>query len=90
MTGMKIAAGTALASGGVATVAQIVDPQALAGLGVPQLFALVAIVAIAALVFTVCKFVPSINQLTGELRELNGTMRERPCIAGDDKCKVKK
>ncbi len=80
MTGMKVAGGVALGSGGLATLGQVVDPKDLGGLGPTQLATLVSLVAIGALVFIVLKFIPVILKLVTAISTLIAKMEERPCI----------
>jgi CBS domain containing-hemolysin-like protein len=86
MTGIKIASGVALFSGGSAMLAQLASPKDLIGLGAEQLLALVALSAIAALVYFVCKFIPALLALADKVGSLVAKMEDRPCIAqGCDK-----
>jgi hypothetical protein len=81
MTGIKIASGVALLSGSGITLAQVIQPKDLGGLGTEQLLALVALTAIGALVYFVVKFVPALVTLADKVGGLVSKMEDRPCIA---------
>lgn len=87
MTGMKLAAGIAMVSGGAAPVLAQVDPGDLEGLSPAALATVIALAALGVLVFMVRSLLPVLRDLIKEMDVTNTRMQElcarlnvRPCL----------
>lgn len=88
MTGLKIAATTAIVSGGLSPILAILEPKDMEGLGPAALSTLVALAALALAGFLARNLVPAINKQTEALTINNerqsvlcSKMEKNPCLA---------